>query len=371
MKNNSEIKYCVTAMIDLLGFSSHLEVGAYDLRTNIGKQAIARLQSLENAIDHMNNERHKLQQYYPDKFHIIRINDAIFLSVDLDDYLKPSVGQAVKRGVSANEISEFFTEDELMDEKTFTLSCKSRYLSAIEPLIKFIGIVSRLFAYINRQESKNFFPGAKAVVATGFRKPFFSKSIRKEDVFSANFSLSNAYIAEPQLKGPYLYLDNYILQLLSGNLYAKNIMRYSLFFSEQIMFDPFEEYEDLFYLPSRAEISKTIELSLFRKTYYFRQVNPSPLTYLQIVPEIMPFLEGKKKANIGHIFKDIFLSIKNGPSKNDIINKKLPSPYFYIIRNDIEDSIDVVPEFIEKGTSYHLEQQRKKFMKSYIYGFSK
>jgi hypothetical protein len=55
--NNPQVKYCVTAVIDLLGFSSHLETGGNDLRTNIGQEAIKRLQILEDALRLMNDVR--------------------------------------------------------------------------------------------------------------------------------------------------------------------------------------------------------------------------------------------------------------------------------------------------------------------------
>jgi hypothetical protein len=37
--------------------------------------------------------------------------------------------------------------------------------------------------------------------------------VKQEDYFSANFSFSNAYLAEQQLKGARLFIDNYILQI--------------------------------------------------------------------------------------------------------------------------------------------------------------
>jgi len=48
--NAPDVKYNVTAFMDLLGFSSHLELSG-DLRTNIGQKAIERLQVLEDCID--------------------------------------------------------------------------------------------------------------------------------------------------------------------------------------------------------------------------------------------------------------------------------------------------------------------------------
>jgi hypothetical protein len=52
----SDIKFCVTAFIDLLGFASHLEIGS-DLKTDIGQFAIDRLNNLESAIKFLESEK--------------------------------------------------------------------------------------------------------------------------------------------------------------------------------------------------------------------------------------------------------------------------------------------------------------------------
>ena len=61
-KESKEVVYCVTAIIDLLGFSSHLEVGSGDIRTTIGQQAIGRLQTLADSLDHLEREKSKCQR---------------------------------------------------------------------------------------------------------------------------------------------------------------------------------------------------------------------------------------------------------------------------------------------------------------------
>ncbi|MGA9364428.1 MAG: hypothetical protein WBW16_08685 [Bacteroidota bacterium] len=367
MEKNIDIKYTVTAIIDLLGFSSHLEIGAYDIRTNIGQEAIKRLRFLEDALMLMENEEASYPDYYPANLQVRRINDAIFLTIDLPDFLMPSIGQAIRRGMSANELREIFSKDELKDEETFLKSYNSRITLSVEPLVKFIGLVSRLYSYINRQENNSYFPGAKAVLATGFRKPFYVKANAKEDVFSANFSLSNAYIAESQLKGAYFYLDNYIVQLLAGHPFGKNIMRYSLFVSKDIKFDPFEEYEDLFYLPSEYTIPQPVEIRLFRKPFFFRQVGATPLSYLQILPEILPYLSGEKEAYLNHVFKEIYLSIKSGPSPECIRERKRPNSWIYVARSDIEDDINLIPELLATGKSERLEKEKEMAIQRSIY----
>lgn len=367
MEIETDIKYCVTALIDLLGFSSHLEVGAYDLRTNIGKQAIERLQFLEDALSLLEKEKSRYPHYYPEKFHVRRINDAVFFTIDLDKFLMPSVGQAIRRGTTVDELEDFFSKEELKDEETFLKGYKARVSLCVEPLCKFIGLVSRVYNYINKRERSYYFPGAKAVLATGFRKPFYSKEKHEEDIFSANFSLSNVYIAEPKLRGPFFYLDNYLLQLLAGHPYARNVLKYSLFVSKETVYDPFEEYEDIFFLPSDYVISQPIEISLFRKPFVFRQVQAAPLSYLQMVPELMSYLTGEKEAQLDHTFNRIYRSIKNGPSQDYMKNRKRPSSWLGVVRNDIEDDINIIPEFISTGKSETLEKENELAIQRSIY----
>ena len=47
-------------------------------------------------------------------------------------------------------------------------------------------------------------------------RPFVSSS-SGEDVLSANFALANAFVAEKNLSGPHLYVDNNLVELLAEN----------------------------------------------------------------------------------------------------------------------------------------------------------
>jgi len=80
-----QVKYCVTAVLDLLGFSSHLEVGRNDLRTKIGTEAIRRLQILEESLQLLQKDRAGYENGYPADFYATRINDSIILTLDLSD----------------------------------------------------------------------------------------------------------------------------------------------------------------------------------------------------------------------------------------------------------------------------------------------
>lgn len=209
--NDPQVKYCVTAVIDLLGFSSHLEIGGNDLRTNIGQEAIKRLQILEDALRLMNDEKSLCKDEYPKEFYATRINDALILTLDLPSFLTPSIGESIKRGISANEIDQFFDLDSLGSEEEFEQVYIARLSQEVTDLIRFVGLIARLHHYVNRKENSAFFPGAKTVVATGYRRTFLVNG--KEDFLAANFSFSNAYLAEKQLHGAKLFLDNNIAEL--------------------------------------------------------------------------------------------------------------------------------------------------------------
>lgn len=344
-------------MIDLVGFSSHLEAGAYDLRTSIGEQAVERLKSLEDAIELLELEQTKYADFYPAGLSYQRVNDSIFLTVDLPDVLTPSIGDAIRKGMSSIEIGEIFTEEELKDEDTFKKAYYGLFSKSVIPLAQFIGLVARLHSHINIEEKSRYFPGAKTVVATGFRKQFIGKN-KKEDFLSANFSFTNAYLAEPQLKNAGLYVDNNALQMLCSNRFAGNIVRFSSFMPQENRFDPFDEYEDLFYLPSDFIISQPVEVQIFRKNFVFRQMLPKSLGYLQILSKIMPYLNGEKEPNLSHMFKSLFEDIKNGLSEDCLKEKRRPESFIYKIRNSIADNITILPELIETGKSKVLEQNK-------------
>jgi hypothetical protein len=198
--NDQQVKYCVTAVIDLLGFSSHLEIGGNDLRTNIGQEAVKRLQILEDALRLMNDETSVCQDEYPKEFYHTRINDALILTLDLPNFFTPSVCEEIKRGISPNEIEQFFDIDSIGIGEEFEQVYEARRLQEIADLVRFVGLIARVHHYVNRKENSAFFSGAKTVVATGYRRTFLVNGT--EDFLAANFAFSNAYLAEKELHGP-------------------------------------------------------------------------------------------------------------------------------------------------------------------------
>jgi hypothetical protein len=360
-KKNQEnkIKFCVCAMVDLLGFSNHLEISGYDLRTSIGQQAINRLENLEKVLLQLSSEKSTRIEYYPENFHVQRINDAIFFSMDLDEALTPEVGQTFFQGVLSDKLFPE-TQKETWEEYQSANSLKMNQL--LEPLMKFMGLISRVHLSINKLEGENFFPGAKTVICSGYRKSFHSIK-GDEDYFSANFAMANTYSAEKLLHGANLYIDSSLLQLISYNKFAKNLLQFGHFQFKNASFDCFDNHENVFNLKAESIIPKPIELKLFRKDYQFSLLNPAPLTFLQNLPAINKYLCEELKADLTNIYyKHIYNLLRkgiNGSKKKDI---KAPPSFIFNGTNDLTNDIGILYEFLSTGKSKtRLELKEKKF----------
>lgn len=361
MSDTHEVKFCVCAMIDLLGFSSHLEISANDLRTTVGKQAVRRLETLESAVECIESERARRPEYYPETIHIQRINDALLITMDMDDLLIPSVGQTSFTGLPPSEIKNHFSEEQLKSETDFAAAYAARLRGAIDPLRKLVGLVSRIHLYVNVAEGKNYFPGAKTVISSGFRRPFVSKVSQKEDQFSANFALANSFVAENDLHGPHLYLDNIIVQMLSSEEYSRNIARLSHFHFSETIYDCFRNDQDDFYLSAEAKIPEPIKVSLFRKQYVFRRLNASPLSYLQCLPNIFPYLSGEADPNLSNIYyRHIFHAIQYGVGRSSNGYPKAKPSFIFNGKNDIAEDIGVFKEFLDTGRSATKEESKER-----------
>ena len=330
--NNNEIKYCVAALIDLQGISSHLEVGR-DLRTNIGGEVIERLNNLEKAIEIIETETARYSKFYNNEIHYLRFNDSIILTLDLYHTLLPETGESIDSGGDwLKKWKASKEKNEIKEEATVTDYLDFAFQKEIDPISKFVGLTSRIHIFINEKENANYFPGAKTVISTGFRQPFHKKN--KDDYFSANFAFSNAFKAESLLKESNLYIENNVLELVSRNKFGRNICKFSQLHRQAFQFDPFsDKIRGGIY---RNYITKSsIELTLFRRNYLFRECNPAPLIYLQMLKELLPFLN------------------------NDFIEKR--RDWFGLIIKDINNGI----ELSEKG-----EQECESFLLEWILGLS-
>lgn len=361
--NDPQVKYCVTAVIDLLGFSSHLEIGGNDLRTNIGQEAIKRLQILEDALRLMNDERSLCKDEYPREFYHTRINDALILTLDLPGFFTPSVGEAIKRGISPNEIEQFFDVDSIGTGEEFEQVYVARRLQESADLVRFVGLIARLHHYVNRKENSAFFPGAKTVVATGYRRTFLVNGT--EDFLAANFGFSNAYLAEKDLHGPRLFLDDYIVELLSSNPFARNLLRFASYIQSSGSFDLFRENDESI----RTTKTQPLAVTLFRKPFSFRELDSSIVAYIQLIPRLSPYLNGEKEPKAKSTFRSLFHAIKEGLGTTEVHDAIAPK-FPVRLLNDIEFDIRILAELMESGSSViaeeQLQRQRREYMVSAI-----
>jgi hypothetical protein len=353
--NPSDVKFCVCSFTDLLGFSSHLEIGS-DLRTNIGQQAIRRLKVMEDVIGFIEAERKKYPHLYPENIFYARINDAIVLTIDLPEQLMPEIGSTRARSVSREQTKKLFKEIEgLVDDNTpkneFYKIINDKLTPLIHDLCLFVGLVSRIHRYIEKKENIEHFPGPKTVVSTGYRKVFINND-GNEDFLSANFAFSNAYIAEGKLKGSKIFFDNHILQLLSISPFGKNLVRYGLIIMEEPLFDPAKDYDDILFLKHGEEkIAQVFEVELFRKQYLFREVNPSPLALFQLLLILTPYLKKEKTPEPQPFFTSFFTEVSKNQTFEELKDGK--RPVFSWMYLDIEsDIISLQDRLINVNSDY-------------------
>ncbi|MES2560384.1 MAG: hypothetical protein V4590_11620 [Bacteroidota bacterium] len=318
MEPETDIRYCVSAYFDLMGFSSHLEVGN-DLRTNIGKEAINRLRNLEKVMQLIKDEKAALPDFYP-HFNIQRINDALILVMDLPSNLTPNKGKIKKNTLDHEDLKDIIDEDGLTEEEVYEKYHKliSKYAS---DLIKFIGLCARIHLYINEVESANFSPGVKTTISSGFRYNFINQN-NEPDYLSANFSFSNAYLAQEKIKGTGFFIDNSLIQILCANKFCQNLFRRAVFIPQEHLFDPLKEYKDILFTDNEYKESVLIEVMHFRKIYVYREINSLILSYFQIVVQLESGLsENPKKTK-----KGIYASIRRNITDKAKLDEVRKSP---------------------------------------------
>lgn len=351
MGDKSDLRYTVVAVTDLRGYSSHLEISNYDLRTKIGADAITRLENLEKIIQLIKKEKEDYSDFYPKDLFVRRINDLLILSVDMPDILTPDIGAEVRNGYSVAEMEKYFDigKFETFEDAMDNYSKKLR--NSIHDLILFVGLISRIHQSITAIEAKQSFPGVKTVISTGYRRPFIIEGT--DDCLSANFAFSNAYLAEQKLKGTNFCVDSNVLQLLSTDPYSLNLIKRSFFIAVQCGFDPFQESSEPLQSSVRILEGESFPMALFRKKFWFREVNPKVLGFLQIIPKLLPYLDGKIARRIkGKL--NILDKMKYVPTKNDLeAGKGLQLG----VRFDMEDNINSMFRFVVSEKSDIQETQ--------------
>ncbi len=342
-----DIKYCVCAISDLQGFSQHLELGSYDIRTNIGQGAIERLKNLAKSIEAIDAEKSKNAQYYPEFFFQQRINDMVVFAMDLPEDLNPQIGNDIKRSPSCKETRDKYDLEQLDTFEKYMEEVKNRYIEYTMDLRKFVGLVSRVHYYLNVKERGSYFPGAKTIISLGHRKPFIYKGV--DDRLSANFAFSSAYTAEKSLKGSNLFIDNNILKLISVYKPCMNLSRLAI--RKKKKEDNIELFDEN---RTEYETPEPQEVTIFRKQYCFREVDPVSFSILQLVDSLRLFSK-KNTSSAKSIYKGLYNFLTNDNDKN-AGNSTNP----FINCNSLEEDIQVCFELLTMEDSpIMLEMQRK------------
>ncbi|MBD0725933.1 hypothetical protein B6A10_12150 [Flavobacterium sp. L1I52] len=293
-KNNI---YSISAFINLLGFSSHLEISSYDVRTKIGKEAIERLKILEEALDLTETAQSKNPQFFPKSFRISRFNDALILGMDIESEFLPAIGKP-DQGQTFGPLNRLLTKKSKSSEEI-----ENHFSNLSFELCQFIGIVSRIHNYINDKESQIHMPGCRSVISSGMRYKFIRNKDKKEDYFSANFSFSNAYKVNEMgskygFEGNKCYLENNVAKIAGGNSYCKRAIGLLKFIYDKDIDDVFNgKAEKPFSNYAKYTISNLNEVILFRKKYYFREIDTIPGGNLQLFPEIINLIENESYLN--------------------------------------------------------------------------
>ncbi len=344
-----DVKFCVCAVLDLQGFSSHLETSGYDLRTTIGEQAVRRLQNLESALERIRAERVGEPGYYSHELTLRRMNDAVIVTMDLSDLLLPSVGQTSFSGPTPERIERFAESRGREFEESSGAEYESALALAVDPLLAFLGLVARLHLFIQRCESEGLYPGAKTVVSTGYRKPFVTPD-GSGDPLSANFAMSNAFAASVQLHGPHLFVDNNIIELLCRNDFGRNLIQLAHFHWNESPFDAFAVQDEHRLARMQPEVPPPLELLLFRRSYVYRRLNPSPASFLQAISGLRPFLDGSRQPDLTNIFyAHVYHAINRGLSSRRITELDPPQSFVYAGTNDLTVPIGDFYQFLADG----------------------
>lgn len=289
----SLVRFCVTAYIDLIGFSNQLAVTYRNLETLLGSILIKRLSIIDESLKLLKEQENIIPDLFPKNYNVMRVNDAIVITMDLDEILKPTKGTIHK---ADTYIYRFGTDNKV----EFFKRIESGHLE----LAKFLCLISRIHTYIDQTDKESDYPGCKTVISSGFRNRYFNY-MHKEDVFAANFSFSNAYLAESILKGHNFIVDSNILRILSHNTSFKSIISSSLFFIPKFNYSAKRMLQQSNHDTDILE-GKETEVLLFHEKYFFHEVDACLISYLQVYIAFLDFKAVYKPEKPSTFSKDLF-----------------------------------------------------------------
>ena len=154
-------------------------------------------------------------------------------------------------------------------------------------------------------------------------------------------------------------MDNNIIQLLSANVFYRNILRYGSFIVRAHAFDVFEDHEDVFSLKQDYVRSEVIPVELFRKQYWFQEMNPRCLPHLQRVGWLNEYLKGDKPS-ASSPFLRLLRAVQTGPSDEELREKRCSRIPLILAKDDIEEDIQILSELMALGHSPILDALNEK-----------
>ncbi|MBA3017301.1 MAG: hypothetical protein KKH20_00935 [Proteobacteria bacterium] len=318
----SDVRWSCTAQLDLLGFSNHLAVTNWDIRTQTGVQAIERLSSLEEAIQLFEQEKVEFPELYPSGLQYIRFNDALFLGIDVE-YLNPPPSQTnLTGGYSIDQLRKIHPQEGQTAFKGTTAESGG-------DVAKLLGLVARIHTHVNGREAEKSFPGCRTVVASGMRKCFEDRK-GVDDFFSANFSVSTAFEAEKKgnsvgLKDNNLYVEDDVAMAISYCQPCHAILGFSKFIrTDSSLIDPYSyqcAQKNAISLPRVFyRVLEPIVLDIMKKRLTFRRLDPAVLTNLQLFKDYQRFSTDPKEK--GQLEKEICDSLFASTPSLDEVNKR-------------------------------------------------
>jgi hypothetical protein len=293
---NDDAVFTITAHIDLLGFSSHMQMASNDLRTEIGKEAVKRLGILEEAIKLFEIEKDESIGFYPEGLRWFRFNDSIILNIDIVEYIMPPIGKShVNSSYSFKELNGLFKYApeakgymELID---FTKGAEALRVG------KFIGLTARIHNYINSKEDEMSMPGCRTIIASGLRYRTYDRK-EQEDYYSANFSLANAHIANEKgsgsgFVGNNIYMDDSVAHICNHDDYVKKLIGYTKFVFDETKNDPYSgvTMSSMIFDTWKFTVSSPFTVKLFGTDYSFRMLNPLVLSNFQNISKYKSEIE--------------------------------------------------------------------------------
>jgi hypothetical protein len=252
------------------------------------------------------------------------------------------VGEAYKARHDIEELKKYM--DVVEDWEKFIKEYKKRYEKSVKDLALFVGLIARIFEYVTKKELEQFYPGTKVVVSTGFRKKYMNPN-GEDDFLAANFAFSNAATAEKELHGSYMYLEDSVIKLLSGVKYYKNIIRRASIGYEIKAYNPFQDDEPEEVIQN-SKINlldiEAIKINIFKRPYFFRNLQTFYLSYLQLLPEMIPYFDEEKEVQRKEgIFVITYKNLKAEITRDDIAsNKKRIILSVVDISKNIKDNFD-------------------------------